>query len=288
MCHTCNSCHGAYKHTMRTWRGYIENWNWRAERVGDFTVQLFQGVVRFYHLSLAVLGMIIKLKWLSRPAVTHVVIRQIYFTGVQGLPWVLFFALGAGVIAVYNIVTFAKQIQDLSLIGTLMNWVLIQEMAPFMVSLFLLARSGVAIVTEVGNMHVRGEDAFLRSMGVHPYEYLYLPRVIAFAVCGLILTFLFVVVSVWVGGLFVSWTQTLNFFEFLIEVRRGADIEMLLVMMLKGLCYPMFSCMLLLDQACRVGRDPNQIPIRATNGVLGALILMVLLNVIWIVIRGFM
>ncbi len=272
---------------MQTWQSYIEGWHWRAERVGEFTLYLFNGVIRFCCLLWDVLGMCLKMQWLSRPAVTHVVIRQIYFTGIQGLPWVLFFALGAGVIAVYNIVVFAQQIQDLSLIGTLMNWVLIQEMAPFMVSIFLLARSGVAVVTEIGNMHVRGEDAFLRSMGVHPYEYLHLPRVIAFAVCGLILTFLFVAVSVWVGGLVVSWTQTMNFFEYFLEVRRGADIEMLLVMMVKGLCFPMLSCMLLLDQACRAGRDPNQIPIRATNGVLGSLILMVLLDVIWILIRSF-
>ncbi len=288
ICHTCNSFGDAYKHAMRTWHSYIEDWNWRAERIGSLTLKLLRGIVRFYRLSFDVLGMCFKMKWLSRPAVTHVVIRQLYFTGVQGLPWVLFFAMGAGVVAVYNIVVFAQQIQDLSWIGSLMNWVLVQEMAPFLVSIFLLVRSGVAIVTEVGYMHVRGEDAFLRSMGVHPYEYLHLPRVMAFATSGLILTFIFVVVSVWVGGLVLSGTQTMNFFEYIIEVRRGTTLEMLVVMMVKGLCFPMLSCMLLLDQACRVGRDPNQIPIRATNGVLGALILMVLLDVVWVTLRSFM
>ncbi len=285
--HTCNSRCGAYKHAMRAWHSYLETWNWRAERLGDRTVHLLQGIIRFYHLTIAVLGMVFKMQWLSRPAVTHVVIRQIYFTGVQGLPWVLFLALGVGVVAIYNIVVFAQQIQDMSFIGTLMNWVVVQEVAPFLVAIFLLVRSGVAIVTEVGYMHVRGEDAFLRSMGVHPYEYLHLPRVIAFALSGLILTFLFVVVAVWVGGLVLSWSQTMNFFEYILEVRRGANIEMLLAMMLKGLCFPMLSCMLLLDQACRVGRDPNQIPVRATNGVLGALIMMILLDVLWVTIRNF-
>lgn len=271
---------------MRTWNSWMEDWNWRAERIGERTIHLLQGVARFYQQAISVIGLILKMHWLTRPAVSHVVIRQVYFTGVQGLPWVLFFALVAGVVAVYNIVSFAKQIQDMSMIGTLMNWVLVQEMAPFMVSIFLLARSGVAVVTEIGNMHVRGEDAFLRSMGVHPYEYLHLPRVLAFAVCGLILTFVFVAVSIWVGGLVVSWSQTMNFFEYLLEVRRGTSIEMLLAMMLKGMCFPMLSCMLLLDQACRVGRDPNQIPVRATNGVLGALILMVLLDVLWVSLRS--
>ena len=240
-------------------------------------------MVRFYALFFSVFTIFLKMQWLTRPAVTHVLIRQIYFTGVQSLPWVLMFAFGSGVLAVYSIVIFAQQIQDLSLIGTLMNSVLVQEVAPFTVGIFLLARSGVAVVTEIGNMHVRGEDSFLRSMGVHPHEYLHLPRVLAFALSGLVLTFLFVVVSIWVGGLIVSWTYTLNFSEFLIEVRRGMDLEMVLAMMLKGMFFPMISCMVLLDQGCRVGRDPNQIPVRATNGVVGALISMVLLDALWVV-----
>jgi len=270
---------------MRILQAYLTGWNWRADRLGDQMIRAFNSVVRFYNLFFSVFSICLKMQWLSRPAVTHVVIRQIYFTGVQSLPWVLFFAFGAGVLAVYSIVIFAQQIQDLSLIGTLMNSILVQEVAPFTVAIFLLARSGVAVVTEIGNMHVRGEDAFLRSMGVHPHEYLHLPRVLAFALSGLILTFVFVVVSIRVGGLVVSWTYTLNFAEFLVEVRRGVDLEMVLAMMLKGMCFPMFSCMVLLDQACRVGRDPNQIPIRATNGVVGALIVMVMLDVLWVVSR---
>jgi len=270
---------------MRILQVYFDGWNWRAERLGDQVVRIFNGVVRFYRLFFSVASIFLRMHWLSRPAVTHVVIRQIYFTGVQSLPWVLVFAFGAGVLAVYSIVTFAQQIQDLSLIGRLMNAVLVQEVAPFTVAIFLLARSGVAVVTEIGNMFVRGEDAFLRSMGVHPHEYLHLPRILAFALSGLILTFLFVVVSIWVGGLVVSWTYTLNFSEFLVEVRRGMDLEMILAMMFKGLCFPMFSCMVLLDQGCRVGRDPNQIPVRATNGVVGALMVMVLLDALWVVAR---
>jgi len=273
---------------METLRSYIDNLNLRADRVGDGTLRTIQGFIRFYYLSWAVIVQAFRMQWISRPAVVNVVIRQIYFTGVQGLPWILFFALGAGAIAVYNIASLAKHIQDLSLVGTLLNWLLVQELAPFMVAIFLLSRSGVAIVTEVGNIHVRGEDGFLRSIGIHPYEYIYLPRILAFAVCGLILTFIFVALSVWVGALLLAWSQTLNFPEFLLEFQRGATLEMVVVMMVKGLCYPMLSCMLLIDQACRVGRDPNQIPIRATNGFLGALILMVVLDVVWAVLRSLM
>jgi len=91
-------------------------------------------------------------------------------------------------------------------------------------------------------------------------------------------------VSVWVGGLVVSWTYTLNFSQFLFEVQRGMDLNGLIGMMVKGMFYPMLSCMMLLDQGSRVGNDPNQIPVRATYGVLGALLLMLFLDVVWVLI----
>jgi len=262
----------------------MNKWHDRADRVGLLTLNMLAGVQRFLRLFMGVLQVFLSMKWLSRPAVVHVVIRQIYFTGVQSLPWVVAIALGTGVLAVYNIVVFARRVQDLSLIGSLMNGVLVQEMAPFLVAIFLLARSGVAVVTEVGHMQSRGEGTLLQSLGVSPYEYLYMPRVLAFSLCGLVLTFVFVAISIWVGGLVVSWSYTLNFSEFLFEVQRGTSLEEVLTMMAKGMLYPMLSCMLLLDQGSLVKNDPNQIPVRATYGVLGALVLMLLLDVVWVLL----
>ncbi|HXH64176.1 MAG TPA: ABC transporter permease [Mariprofundaceae bacterium] len=259
-------------------RQWLEAWNWRADRVGEQTLVLARGVRRFLDFVFLVLATGVRLRWIHRPAVVAVMIRQIYFTGVQSLLWVLLLSLGAGVLTVYNIVTFAKGIGDLSLIGRLVNGVLVQEMAPLIIAVFLLARSGVAVVTEVGTMHIRGEDLLLRSLGISRKEYLYWPRMMAFALCGLILTFMFVAIALWVGGLVVSWTYTLNFNEYLIDVRQGTTLAELLMMAGKGLLYPLLSCGMLLDQAGRVGDNPNQIPVRATYGVLGSLMIVLFLD----------
>ncbi|MDX8397087.1 MAG: ABC transporter permease [Mariprofundaceae bacterium] len=265
-------------------KNYINTWHNRADYVGVLTLNMTLGLQRFVIMFIGVMQVFLRMRWLSRPAVMNVVVRQVYFTGVQSLPWVVMIALGTGVLAVYNIVLFARRVQDMSLIGSLMNGILVQEMAPFLVAIFLLARSGVAVVTEVGHMQSRGEDTFLRSLGVSQYEYLFLPRILAFSLCGLVLTFVFVVVSIWVGGLVLSWSYTLNFSEFLFEVQRGSSLEEIITMMAKGMLYPMLSCMMLLDQGSRVGNDPNQIPVRATYGVLGALLLILFLDVVWVLI----
>jgi len=269
---------------MHRWQLYMNKWQARADNMGGKTLDILQTIRQLLHLLRDLLAIFFRMRWVSRPAVVNVVVRQIYFTGVQSLPWVVAIAVATGALAVYNIVLFARKVQDLSLIGSLINGVLVQEMAPFLVAIFLLARSGVAMVTEVGHMQARGEDVFLRSLGMSPYEYTFMPRLLAFSLCGLVLTFVFVVVSIWVGGLFVSWSYALNFSEFLFEAQRGTSLEEVIAMMGKGLLYPMLSCLVLLDQGCKVGIDPNQIPVRAAYGVLGALMLMLFLDGAWVLL----
>lgn len=276
---TCLSGRSAYNVGMQAASRLWDQINLRADRVGERALRLLIGLDRFYRMMLLVLGHGLRGRWLRRPAVVNVVIRQIYFTGVQSVPWVVLMALAAGVLAVYNIVVFAKGLEDLSLIGRMVSGLLVTEVAPLFIAVFLLARSGVAVVTEVGSMHVRGEDILLRSLGISEHEYLYWPRVLAFSVCGLILTFIFVLVSIWIGGLVVAWSHALNFTDFLLEVRRGTSLAELLMMVGKGAFYPMLCALMLLGQASRVGRDPNLIPVRATQGVLGSLMAVVLVDV---------
>jgi len=265
---------------MQSFATVMRHMNRRADMIGGVAMHLANGVGRFFQMLLSVLSIGVRGHWLRRPAVINVLIRQVYFTGVQSVPWVLVISLAIGVLAVYNIVIFAKSVEDLSLIGRMVSGLMVEEAAPLMVTIFLLARSGVAVVTEIGTMHVRGEDVLLRSLGIDAHEYLFWPRALAFAVCGLILTFVFTLISIWVGGLVVSWSYELNFIDFLVEVRRGTSLGELLMMFGKGALFPLLSVLMLMDQGCRVGRDPNRIPVRATNGVLGALMVVMLSDAI--------
>ena len=268
------------------YRDYMAAWNLRAERVGGVSLRLLYDIYQFYAFVSSILGLALRLKWTARPAVINVLIRQIYFTGVEGLPWTILIALFAGVTAMYQVVPFAKSMEDVSLIGTLTSSLLVQEMAPVLMSLFLLTRSGVAVVTEIGNMHIRGEDTLLHSLGIDLHEYLYLPRMVAFALCGLILTILFVAISIWIGGLLIAWNHEMNFIQFLIEVRKGTSVSEMMLMTGKALLFPLICCGMLLFQASRVGRNPNHIPVRATYGVLGSLVMIVVVDVLIALGRG--
>ncbi|MFQ5519162.1 MAG: MlaE family ABC transporter permease [Mariprofundus sp.] len=244
----------------------------RADIVGASTLRLLTEIRRSFGLVTHILSAGLTSGWHRNPAIRNVIIRQIYFTGVQSLPWVFLIALGIGVLAVYNIVDFARSIQDMSLIGQLISDLLVLEVAPLVVTILMLCRSGVAVVTELGTMHTRGEDLALKSMGINVQAYLLWPRLLAFTLCGLILIFAFVFVSIWLGGLMVALSSDIQFVDFLMEVRRGTSMEEMALLIFKGLLYPVLIAVILLNQGCKVGREPNLIPVHATRGVLGSLI----------------
>jgi phospholipid/cholesterol/gamma-HCH transport system permease protein len=233
---------------------------------------------------LLVFRILLDFHWLFKPAVVQVVVKQIYFSGIMNLLWVVVLAVSVGALMVYSVVTFARQVGDMSWVGVMIHSLLIQEAAPLIVVLLLLTRSGVAIITEIGQMHVRGEHLTLQSIGVSIEEFLFLPRLIAFVLSGVVLTLVFTSVSVWVGGVIVSLNKLMPLSDYVFQLNQHGSLTALLILLAKSTLYPLVTCMILLDQGSRVGIDPNQLPVRTTTGVYSSLMTVFFLEVTWIVI----
>ncbi|MDX8387450.1 MAG: ABC transporter permease [Ghiorsea sp.] len=264
----------------------VFNIHFYADYIGCQIFRLLTYLNQSIQLSLESLMAVLNMHWYTRPAVFHVVVRQTYFTGVMSLGWIIGTGVLVGLLAVYSIVSFAQQIQDLSLIGMLIGHVLLQEFAPILIAIFLLMRSGVAVVTELGSIQARGEPTLLASLGIPHVEYLFMPRLVGFAISGLILTFTFAFVAVWVGGAVVSLTRTLPLSEYLFEVRSGIEFLDIIFMVVKGTLYPVLSVLVLMHQGQKVGQDPNQIPVRATYGMLGALAFVGITDLFFLLMQG--
>ena len=108
----------------------------------------------------------------------NVMARQIYFTALQILPgFVAVATLGCYLVmrAVLTAATtygFTDYAQDLSM------RVLVLDLVPLFVALFVALRSGSAIGTEVVLMHINGELDALQRRGADPMRHALVPRVI--------------------------------------------------------------------------------------------------------------
>ena len=66
--------------------------------------------------------------------------------------------------------------------GALVSVAMLRELGPSITALMLAGRVGAAMAAEIGTMKVTEQVDALRSMGVHPVDYLVTPRVIAMLV----------------------------------------------------------------------------------------------------------
>lgn len=66
-----------------------------------------------------------------------------------------------------------------SAVGPVVSLAMCRELGPVLAGLMVSGRVGAAMAAEIGTMKVTEQTDALRSMGVHPTDYLVLPRVVA-------------------------------------------------------------------------------------------------------------
>ncbi|MEM9695104.1 MAG: ABC transporter permease, partial [Myxococcota bacterium] len=127
--------------------------------------------------------------------VRNVAFRQVYFTGVQGLPAVTITALILGATLILQTRVVAPGIPG-EFVGKLIVAVMLRELAPLTTAIIVASRSGTAIATELGNMRANLEVVGLASMGIDPARYVVQPRMVGTVVGVLVLTVYFCVLAV--------------------------------------------------------------------------------------------
>lgn len=161
-------------------------------RVGAAT----RGVVSEVCYLVAVLARILRVAFGSRAwtrTTRNVLARQVYFTGVGALKFTLLLAFLIGISVVLQTKIWLEQAGQELLFGPILTAVVVRELAPLIVNIVVLVRSGSAIVTELATMTVSGEVRLLEAQGIDPLEYLVLPRVVGVTLSVCCLTVFFIV-----------------------------------------------------------------------------------------------
>lgn len=142
---------------------------------------------RVFHFGARALVMACSPKAYDR-ATANLMARQIYYTAWQILPgFVLICALlSYMVIRIVILYTMSYGLAEYAL--NLVVRVLVLELIPMFVALFVALRSGAAINTEVALMHIRGDLERMQRAGADPMRHELVPRVVGSAVSVVALT----------------------------------------------------------------------------------------------------
>ncbi|MGB1129749.1 MAG: MlaE family ABC transporter permease [Haloferula sp.] len=109
----------------------------------------------------------------------RLVLRQIAEIGYRSQPVVIVTGAFTGaVLAAQSLFQFSTLGME-SGAGALVSVAMLRELGPSITALMLAGRVGAAMAAEIGTMKVTEQIDALRSMGVHPIDYLVTPRMIA-------------------------------------------------------------------------------------------------------------
>jgi phospholipid/cholesterol/gamma-HCH transport system permease protein len=214
-------------------------------------------------------------------------VRQIFLIGVGGLPSVMFTGLLVGLVMVTQVVYWLSLAGETGAIGGFVVPVLVGSTAPVLVGILVIGRSGMLMLTEIGNMQARGQLHMLNARGIAPFVYVLVPRVVATTVSLFCLSMAFIIVAL-IGG-FVAGNaaglSTLGFAEFIKEVLGAmgpADYAILPVKtMLIGFLIAVIACLTGLEAEASAESVRRLLPRCFVRSMLATLIVSITLSVLF-------
>ena len=190
----------------------------RLAVIGIWTIRLWQSPVRFLADAVAVIWQICRpVTW--RRTVRAAFMRQCHEIGTRALPFILVSGLFIGFGMVAQALYWLDLFGGTWLFGGLLSLVLVREVAPVLVGLIVVGRSGSAIIVELGIMQAGGRVHMLDAQGIDPFLYLVVPRVLAVTICMFCLTVAFVAVAM-VAGFFSANLIGIGKYSFFVFLER--------------------------------------------------------------------
>ncbi|MEZ5833903.1 MAG: ABC transporter permease [Dongiaceae bacterium] len=118
---------------------------------------------------------------------------------VGSLPATIFVAILLGIGMVYEAIYWLRVAGQEGSLGNLLVAVLLREVAPVLVGIILLGRSGSAMLTELCDLQSGHQLRALQAQGIDPFQIIVMPRCIAFALTCYTLGIIFVLVAMLFG-----------------------------------------------------------------------------------------
>lgn len=203
---------------------------------------------------------------------------QIYFTGWQAMPLITILALASGGILIIQGMTNLTLLGGTEMIGNLLVLVLVREVGPLLTALVVIARSGTAVSTEVGNMRANREIEALESIGINPLSFIVFPRVLGGVISVLCLAFYFILIAILGGFIITQFIHDIPFSFYSESVLRAFAKEDVLIFLLKNSFSGMIIFVVSCYQGLSVQKSPHEVPQVTTQAVVKSIIYVTVFN----------
>ncbi len=200
-------------------------------------------------------------------AVFRVTLQQVYFTGLEALPFLGLLALLLGSTVIMQSLPQLQGVGAHTLIGKILVISIVRELGPLIAAMVVITRSGTAMAAQMATSRVTGEIEALEALGVDIHHYLIVPRVLGCIVSLFCMILYFDAISLFGGFLVASARLTLPFEVYLQYIFASlAPLDLYISLcksVLFGMVISIFSCY----HGLRAQRASYEVPMVARSGV---------------------
>lgn len=207
----------------------------------------------------------------NRHVSSMVILRQILFTGYEALPLISFLALAIGGLIILQGTNLLSNFGQGIWVHIILVTVVVNELSGILTALVVVARSGTAICTELGNMKVRREIDLIESFGISPIGYLVVSRIIGVVVAMVVLVVYFNVIAVMGGWLFSRIFSHLEFRAFMNDFLSVLQLSHVVSSLVKSIVFGLIISSLSAFHGISVGHASTEVPQRTIKAVVSSI-----------------
>ncbi len=221
----------------------------------------------------------------GRWVMLRVLINQIRFTALQAIVLVTFLAAILAFLVISQSIRQLGRFGAIDNLGTIMVVAVIRELGPLLTALIVVSRSGTAIAAEMATNRVMGEVTALEAMGIDPYIYLVLPRMLGAIVSVATLMVVFDAVAL-TSGYVAATTSGMSLTRYTSIVLRTLSASDVWLTLAKGLCFGAAVALFCSYHGLAVKAGPTEIPQAVTRGVVATIVAIFIMSAVFVVIAS--
>jgi phospholipid/cholesterol/gamma-HCH transport system permease protein len=248
------------------------------DNYGKSVCNYFRNLGHMFRFVYLTFRLTIPLKWHALSSICYNIVSQIYFTGYMALPLMTFIALATGSIIVLQSTAQLSILGSQEMMGNILVVTIVRELGPLLTALIVIARSGTAVASELGNMQVNKEIETLRVMSIEPLSYVVFPRLIGGIISLLCLAFYFNIIALFGGFLVGKFVSDLTFSFYLDVLSHALTPHDFTLNIFKNMVGGLIIFTIACDQGFKVKNGPHEVPMATTNAVVSSIVMVMGFN----------
>jgi phospholipid/cholesterol/gamma-HCH transport system permease protein len=247
---------------------------------GARQLSVIGGLARF---ALRVISAAARLTRAGRLVTLRVLVNQIRFTALQAIGLVSLLSALLSFLVISQSAAQLGRVGALEKMGTIIVVAVIRELGPLLTALIVVSRSGTAIAAEMATNRVMGEITALEAMGIDPYIYLVLPRVLGAIISVACLMVVFDAVALVSGFLGASTTgmSISGYSQIVLATLSAKDVW---ITVAKGISFGAAVALFCSFQGLAVTAGPTEIPQAVTRGVVGTIVAIFIMSAVFVLL----